>query len=892
MRLLRRLAYWARFRSHHAALMDELAFHRDMVERDLIGRGLSPPAAKDAARRTMGNETFMREDARGVWLWPGLETVWQDSTYTMRGLRRSPGFTAGVVLTLALGIGVNASMFSLVDRLLFRPPPLLRDPASTHRVYMYKTYEATERETGGQYVRYTDLAKWTSTFSQIAAFRERDLAVGVGDAARELPIGVVSAGFFGFFDAPPALGRYFSDSEDAPPTGTPLAVLSYATWQTRYDARGDVLGSAMQIGPMVYTIIGVAPAGFVGLWPDRPPVAFIPVTSYGGTTGSSDWWSSYNHAIGISVMVRRKPGVSSGAASADLTNAFRQSYRALREAVPQATPISLARPRAVAASILSERGPEASNVAKVATWLAGVALIVLLIACANVANLLLARAVRRRREIAVRIALGVSRARLFAQLLTESVLLAMIGGAAGVFIAEWGSVALRAAFLPDAERASVITDRRTALFAAAITLCVGVLAGLVPMLQVGRADHTDDLKSGSREGTYHRSRTRIALLVAQGALSVALLVGAGLFVRSLRNVQGVRLGYDVDPVLVVDFNMRGVALDSAGAVAMNLRLLEAAKSLPGVEHASLRKSLPFWGMESTALYVEGIDSVDKLGEFDLNDVSPEYFATMGTRILRGRGIEATDGDRARRVMVIGESMGAALWPGTDPIGRCVRIGAPTTPCTYVVGVAENIHTRNLGSEPGYYFYYLPAAQTSPRYLGLFVRTKGDGGRLLEPVRRRLQREMPGASYVTVGLFSDIIGLQTRSWNVAATVFTLFGALALLLAAIGLYSVTAYDVAQRRHELGVRLALGAQAFDVVRLVVADGVRFGVAGVAIGAGIALAAGRWIGPLLFNESPRDPAVFGVVTCALLGVSVAASWVPALRAAGVDPKAALQSD
>jgi predicted permease len=872
--------------------MDELAFHREMIERDQLARGVSPAAAREGARRAMGNETFMREEARGVWLAPRLESVLQDARYALRGLRRNPGFTAGVVMTLALGIGANAAMFSLVDRLLFRPPPFLADPASVNRVYLFKMFGTTEGETGGQYARYTDLVKRTTAFSQIAAFVERTLAVGVGDAARELPIGIVSAEFFEFFNGPPLIGRYFNKTEDTAPNGVPVAVLSYAMWQTEYGGRRDVLGATVQIGAAVYTIIGVAPAGFVGLWSIRPPAAFIPVTAYGASLRRRDWATTYTMAFGLTAIVRRNPGVTVDAATADLTHAFLESYQSQRAADSRVAPASVVRARALAGPVLIERGPSRTSVGKIATWVGGVTVIVLIIACANVANLLLARALSRRREIAVRVSLGVSRARLLSQLLTESMLLAALGGVAGVLVAQWGGSALRAAFLPGSARVSIVSDFRTLLFAGAAVIGVGVFTGFVPMLQVGRVNLAHDLKAGARDGTYQRSSVRAALLTIQIALSLVLLVGAALFVRSLRNVQGVRLGFDADPVLMVGLNLRGAPLDSARLTALRLRLLERATSLPGVEHASLRESIPFQGESSYGLYVEGVDSVKSLGDFDMNSVSPDYFATMGTRILRGRGIEATDRDGAPPVMVIGQSMGAVLWPGTDPIGKCVRIGADTAPCTRVVGIAENIHSRALSSDEGMHFYYLPAAQWNPQEGGLFVRVKGDAGRFVETLRHTLQREMPRASYVTVTRFSDVIGARTRSWSLGASLFTAFGMLALILAAVGLYSVIAYSVAQRSHELGVRMALGAGASDVLRLVVAEGARFAIAGAAIGIGIALASGKWIGPLLFNQSPSDPAVFAVVVSMLLSVAIVASLVPAFRAAHVDPRAALQAD
>src|SRR5919198_2351323 len=501
MRLLRRLAYWRRFSAHHAELMDEMAHHREMIERDLIRRGMSPGDASAEARRIMGNDTAMREEARAVWLWPSLEALWQDAKYTLRDLRRNPIFTIGVTLTLALGIGANAAMFSLVDRLLVRPPPRMIDPTTVHRVYLYRTVRGEESETGGIYARYVDLAKWSTSFSQTAGVALKTLAVGVGNETRLRNVAIVSAGFFGFFAAPPVIGRYFTTSEDAPPTPAPVAVLSRRMWETEMGSRTDVLGSRLHIDAVDYTIIGVAPDGFVGLWPYQPPSLFVPVTTYAASRGHPDWVTSYGTAFGLEIIVRRKPGISSAAASADLTNALRRSYQA-----QGSMSLDALRPRAVAASILAERGPQPTSVTRAATWLSGVTLLVLLIACANVANLLLARTIRRRREIAVRIALGVSRVRLFVQLLTEGIVLALLGSGAGLVIAVWAGGVLTAMFIPGAERVSLLTDMRTLVFIAAVALGVGALTGLAPLTQAGRTDLTSDLKSGAREGVYQRRR--------------------------------------------------------------------------------------------------------------------------------------------------------------------------------------------------------------------------------------------------------------------------------------------------------------------------------------------------------------------------------------------------
>ena len=837
-----------------------------------------------------------------------LDAFRQDLTYTLRGLRAKPAFTAAVVLTLALGIGANAAMFSLVDRLLFRPPAMMKDPASAHRIYMYQMTRGGKEQQGfnGQYARYVDITNFTSSFSSTAGFTSPTLAVGVGDAARQMTIGAVSASFFGFFDAPPAIGRYFGTAEDQPPTGSPVAIASYATWQLQYAGRRDILGTKVHIGPVVYTIVGVTPAGFVGLWPNEAPAYYVPITAYAfgqrgadviGTVTQSgkqpeNWWTTY-HWGWMSTIVRTKPGVRDAKANADLTQAYQRSYEKQRLESPRLTPIAIARPRAALGSILAERGPNSSSFAKVATWLGGVALVVLLIACANVANLLFARALSRRREIAVRLALGVSRARLIGQLMTESMVLAIGGGVAGVLVAQWASVGLRAAFLPKTAQLSVLRDERTLLVAGVAAILAGVMTGLAPLLQAHRADLTSDLKTGAREGSgsHGRSRLRIALLLVQGALSVVLLVGAGLFVKSLAHVRNIRLGYDVDPIVIVETNMRGVHLDSAQLVDLNRRLIERARATPGVVNATFQTGVPFYDTWSEALFVAGIDTVGKLGAFPLTAVSPEYFATMGTRILRGRGIATTDLEHSQLVMVLSQEMAKVLWPTEDAIGKCVRVGADTSPCRYVVGIAEDIKSHALSDEKAMY-YYMPATQFHPDQSSLYVRAASDGAAAAEGIRRSLQREMPGASYVTVTPFAQIMGNQTKSWQLGASMFTAFGILALVLAAIGLYSVIAYGVAQRTHELGVRMALGAQSRQVVEMVLREGLVLGAIGVAIGSAIALGAAKWIAPLLFDESARDPAVFALVGVSLIAVGAVASWLPAIRASRVDPVRALRSE
>jgi putative ABC transport system permease protein len=825
-----------------------------------------------------------------------LENLRRDIAYAIRGLRSRPGFTIAVVATLALGVGANAAMFGIVDRLLFRPPPLLKDAATAHRVYVWDTYRGKELVGWvGRYARWRDLDSTTTSFEYTAGYTARDLGVGLGEEARVMPVGAVSADFFRFFDAPPALGRYFTRDEDSPPDGAAVVVLSWPMWQTQYGGRADAIGSTIRIDADIYTIIGVARRGFTGLTPEKPPAMYIPITRYGASqncTGRGTTWYETYSCGWMQMIARRKADLSIETANADLTHAYAMSYARQRIEQPRTTPPEISRPHATAGSILAQRGPNASATTKVAAWVGGVSVIVLLIACANVANLLLARALRRRRETALRLALGITRARLLSQLLTESVVLALLGGVAGAFVAHWGGAVLRATLLEQESQAPAgLRDPRTVLFALLAALVVGFLTGLAPVLQANKANLNVDLKAGAREGTYGRSPARALLLVFQGALSVVLLVGAGLFVRSLENVHSLRLGYDVDPILLVNLNMRGEQLDSAHNVQLRERLLQAATALSGVENATRQTAVPFWSNSSTALFVEGIDTVSRLGQFDYAAVSPSHFRTMGTRLLRGRGIEAQDVATSPRVMVVSDAMGKVLWPGRDPLGQCIRVQADTMPCTFVVGIAENIREQRLLSDSGY-FYYTPITQVRPGSGGLFVRARRDAEDIKEPLRRALQREMPGAAYVTVTPFRQIVSPETRSWQLGATMFVAFGLLALVLAAVGMYSVIAYNVTQRTHEMGVRIALGARAGDVARLVVGEAVRVGGIGIAIGVALALWATKWVKPLLYDVSPTAPGIYVTVAVVLLSVAVLASWVPARQATRVDPNVALRAD
>ena len=896
--LVNRLRAWVARDRLSRELSAELEAHVELTARDLEHGGMSPAEARLAARRQLGNATALRESSREAWGFPRLDNVLQDLRYAARALAHSPAFTITVVLTLGLGIGANAAMFAVIDRLMFRPFPYMKDPGSVHRVY-YET-NVTRRFVNMvmPYTRYRDLVGSAESFSQEASMSEWRLAVGTGQATTVRKVAGVSATFFEFFEMRPAAGRFFTRAEDQLPMGSPVAVLSYDYWQVAFGGR-DMLGERLRVGSFDHTIIGVAPPGFVGTVQGRPPEIFVPITTIPANLQPSDrntFFSTYNWDW-TEVLVRQKPGVSTAAANAELTEAYKRSRRAQREINPRVLPDSVARPRAMIGALRTAGGPNPGPESRVLFWVSGVAIIVLLIACANVANLMLARVLRRQREIAVRLALGVSRLRLMGQFVTEAVLLSVIGIAAGLVFAQWGGQAIRGLLLPEGSTFRLATDWRTIGVASTLALGAALLTTLWPAFLAARSDLTSSLKAGARAGTYRRSRLRSALLVLQGALSVVLLVGAGLFVRSLNRVLDIPLGYDASKVVEVYPDFRGLALDSAGQVATMGALMTAARNIPATEGAARMNSRLF-ATNTASLRVAGIDSVEKLGRFNVQVVSPEYFQVMRTRILRGRSFTEEDRHGAPPVAVVSNAMARAVWPGKDAIGQCMEVSWPyaklsTTPCTMVVGIAEDAAHQGITDEQRY-MYYLSVDQMGAGWASrILVRLTGnpDVGEL-ERVRRAMQAAMPGDGFVMVRDLQYAVNDQSRSWRLGATLFVAFGALAVVVAAIGLYGVIAYTVAQRMHELGMRIALGASGRHIARLVLRQGVGYALSGVVVGLVLALTVAPFIAPLLYKQSPRDPVVFGGVGVVMLLVGAIASLAPALRAVRADPSRSLRAD
>lgn len=884
------------------AVDDELQFHFELAVRDLIAKGRTESEARREAEQRFGDvertraglaaidHSRINESRRTEW-W---SNVLHDVRYALRGLRRKPAFAIAVVVILALGIGANATMFGVIDRLLLRPPAFLTSPDRVHRVYL-STIVNGERFYGAStsYHRFRDISDSAKSIDAAVAFSNSTMAVGLDDP-REVNVTLASHGLWNMFAVRPALGRFFTQAEDVATNPAKVAVLGHSFWLSDYGGATDVIGKIIRLGRFDFTIIGVAPPNF-SAFSTRTPSAFIPLSSGAENmfpgNGRVRWYESYG-LNWMQLAVRRKADVSLETTNAEFTTAFQRSYDAARVIEPNRASPEVARPFAVVSSVLTSRGPNQGTDVMVAVWLVGVAVIVLVIACANVANLLLARALERRREIAVRLALGINHGRLLMQLLTESTLLALLGGVAALAVTVWGGGILRATLLPDAAFGKTSLDWRTAIFTLLTAVVAGFVTGALPALRAGRTSLASALKSGVREGARQRTRLRSSLLVLQGTLSVVLLVGAGLFVRSLTSVQTMSMGFVEDQIVLVEPRMRGAQLDSAAERTLYNELVRTAQSLPGVQSVSYGLSVPFYSEWEVPLFVAGIDTVEKLGAFELQVVSPDYFKTMQTRILRGRALDETDQPGTPLSMVVGESMARKLWPDKDALGQCIKVLADSLPCTYVVGIAEDIKSHSLIKD-NQWQYYLSQAQSQSGQGGVvFVRVRGDASAQVSAIRTALKKVMPGASYVNARPLSELLDPSRRSWQLGATMFSVFGVLALLVASIGLYSVISYSVTQRSQEMGVRVALGAQTGDVIRMILQQSVALSVVAIGLGLAVAFLASHWIEPLLFQTSTRDPLIYGGVALTLLIVAIVAALAPALRASRVDALTALRAE
>lgn len=894
---MNRLIDMCRRTSLDRELAEELDFHARHLEQGATDEGMAPDAARRHARRRLGNLATVTEETREQWSFRWIDHLRQDLRFAWRGLRRTPTFTVAVVLILSLGIGANAVMFGVVDRLMFRPLNYLRDPGSVSRLYLQTTDRGTVTTSVWlQYQRYRDFQEHTSSFSHFAAVNDRTMAVGTGDAVRELRVAGVTASYFDFFDAVPVAGRFFQAAEDVAPRGTAVAVLAHSFWHREYGRR-NVVGESLVLGDLSYTIVGVAPDGFTGLDDATPAQVFVPLTSIGPAYGPplADRFSTGYDALWGHAIVRRKPGASEAQASADATEAYRLSWEKER-ALPRPggfpiRPADEAQPRAVVSALRMGGGPSPSLDARTSIWVGGVAALLLVITIANVGNLLLGRTMARRQETAVRLALGVSRRRLMLHLLTESLLLAAGGAAGALLMTHWLGAAVFGVLAATGESAVALLDLRTVAFTVAVTVVVALTMGVVPAWIAARGSTAPAVRTGTSDPAGGRT-LRTALVVTQASLSLVLLVGALLFVRSLAAVQAMPLGYQPDRIVMVNQVLRGPAMPPDARVALRTRLMEAALAHPAVELATWRFTTPLGSTLRLNFSTDTVQSAASLGLFSAQQSTVDYFRVMGTAILRGRGFTDEDRPGAPLVAVVSESAARVLWPGEDALGKCMRFGRPPAPCTAVIGVAEDIVTQSLTTSEKYQIY-LPLEQVAPDGgSGMFLRVRGDAAVEADSIRRALQPLMPGTSYLIAQPMESLLARPQRSWRMGATMFSAFGLLALVVAAIGLFGVISHGVAQRRREVGVRLALGATRRDIVWLVTRQGLLLAIGGVAAGVAMALAFSGRLQPMLFEQSARDPGVYAVAAAVLLLVAVLATLVPAVRASGANPTEVLRGE
>ncbi len=861
----------------------------EMAER-LEREGLTSTEARREAERRFGDLARQRRkivatDRQRVVMrkrgevWDEIRAAVRQAT---RGLRRSPGLTAAVVLTLGLGIGVNAAMFGVVDRILLRAPDQIENPDMVRRLYRDGYFFG--RPTVMSATTYPDVVdlRTIPEFASVGATTSANpVTLGAGEGARQLQAVRATFDFFTTLGVKAELGRFFDADDDR--VGAPLtAVVSHRFWRESLGGGPDVLGRTLELSGQTATIIGVAPRGFTGIdlapvdvWLPALPVEYARSGGDDFVTSRGYWW--------LQAVARLRDPSGVEAANAKAT-AMHINNREGRQRIPDVLIFS--------APLIEALGPVASNESKVARWVAGVSLIVLLVACANVANLLLAQGAGRRREVAVRLSLGVSRARLLRETIVETLMLAALGGIAALALAHWVGGLIRAVLIPDVLWTSSALDGRVVLATAVLSIAAGLLAGLGPALQSTKADLTLDLREGGRGSSLRRPRLRSFLTVAQATLSAVLLVGAGLFLRSVVEVNALDLGLDADRLIQATLEFRGEEPDVVEASRLYQEAMAAVTGIPGVASAAGTNMLFKWA-SIEEMRLPGMDSLPvppgDNGPF-LYGVTPGYMETMGLRLLKGRSIQDTDVEGAPLVAVVNETMANMFWPGQDPLGQCFILG-DSDDCTTVVGVVE-VASRGGLEDDLQLAYHLPLAQIGEPPAGMYIRTDGDPAALAGEASKVLRSFSPRVRFAEVQPFRELLDPETRAWKLGAALFTAFGLLALIVAAVGLYSLLAFDVAQRTKELGIRVALGARKGRVLQSVVASGARLAIVGVIVGIGVSLVAMPYVRDLLFHVEGPQPVILGAVAALLMLVAVSAALVPGMRATRVDPMEALRSE
>ncbi len=858
-----------------------------------------------------------------------MTTFLQDLRYAARGLRRAPGFAVVAVLTLALGIGANAAMFGIVDALLFRPPSGVADPDRVVRVQMQ--LPPLPDQPGGElssvvsYPAFAALRDNTRGFAGVAAFAPMSLTVGEGDDARPLNAFLVTGDYFRVLGTRPARGRLIAPDDDSEGAAHPVVVLSWDFWRRAFpgDSGSQAMSRTLIVNGRQFTIIGVAPKNFTGTQAGTPSL-WLPLGA-GVLLGQNPQVLRSRFVSWLSVVARLAPDIGreqarSAAQAAILaereesggmpspgqigeTGPMGGEVRVQiggpgegdgpRRAPPPPPRVALAGLGGVGSAALPT--PFGGNGSlPVSLWFLAITAAVLLIACANLANLMLARATRRSHEIAVRLSLGATRWRLTRQLLTESLLLAIVGAAAGLWLAVF-AVDLLPRVLPLPPLPPFL-DGRVVAFTALITLATTAAFGLAPALRATRPDIRSALGTGGVPGI-GRSLGRRALVVVQLAASLVLLIGAGLFIRSLHNVNAIDVGFTADRLLVATVEPRGARMTREQMEDFWSRALARVRAIPGVRAAALGMVAPFemsimLPVASPGFPAAGNES--RAAQLDFAGV--DYFAALGIPVVQGRPFTDEDRAGAAPVAIVNQTMARRIWGGQSPIGKCVVAGmqGPDAPCAEVVGVAGDAKYGDITAEPGL-FLYRPLAQRprqAPPMTVLHVRTERDPAALAGVVRREIQALDASIRFADVRPLTSLIMPQLQPWRMGTLVFTLFGTLGLLLAAVGLYGVLSFLVAQRTREIGVRMALGAPHRSVLALVLGQGARLIAIGVVTGLLLGAMATQVFASMMFGVSPLDPFVYVATALVLATIGMFAVYVPARRATQVDAMVALRAE
>ena len=824
-----------------------------------------------------------------------MDSVWRDLKYGIRSLWRSPGFAAVAVLSLALGIGANTAIFTLTNAVFLSPLPV-SDPGRVIEVYCEDNATTTTagnlRRTAMSWLNYQDFRDRNEVFHGLTAYVPSGVTLTGQGEPRQQAVTLVSANYFDVLGVRPALGRTFAPDEDRADGGNTVVVLSHAMWMRLFGGDRAAIGKTVGMNGVAYTVIGVTPPNFKGTFTvAAPDVAWIPMSMHAqALPGPLEAVLNERRMRMINVFGRLKPDVSEARARASL----KTIAASLEREYPQAN-----RGRTIDTTTLAEAAlgflPR-DVMTQASLALTAVVALVLLIACANLANLLLARSARRAREMGIRTALGAERGRLVRQLLTESLLISLAGGSLGLLFGLGGSRLLwnaRPAFLQDTDL-PLSLDWRVFAFAAGVTLFTGLLFGLAPAARTSLASLSEVLKSGGRGGSeaYSRSRLRSALVVGEVALALVALAGAGLLIRSMDHVQKINPGFETHNLFAVDFDTSPQHFNAERGSQFFQTVLAKARGVPGVRSAAVASGRPMGGGILGTLTAEGHESDPNYrGTLTLMmTVSPEYFDTLGIPVLRGRGFDAHDRPGARRVAVVTEAMARHFWPGQEALGKRFRSALGREPFE-VVGVCGNSVAANIGEEPQP-IVYLPMDQGYQSFVSLLVRTEGNPAAVMPGVLREVQSLNANMALLQPLTIQDLIAQGLWAPRMAATLFGMFGLLGLLLAAMGIYGVMAYMVAQRTNEIGLRMALGAQPGSVLLLVARQGMRLVAIGIVLGLTAGSMVTRLMSKLLFGVSPEDPLTYAAVSLLVAALAFLASWLPARRASRIDPVLALRQE